>query len=293
MKNAVLLFVILLMNVHSQDLATLRKKIEKEFASQKGTFALAYISLSGSSEGFSVNGDTLFHAASTMKTPVMVQVMRDVAEGKMSLEDTVLIKNEFKSIVDGSTFSMDIGEDSGEGLYKFLGKYKTVRELVFEMITVSSNLATNILIDMVDAKRVMTTLTSLNVKDVTVLRGVEDILAFDAGLNNTTTANGLAELFKQIYVRKYPDEKRYKEMISILSAQKFNDLIPSTLPKDVVVAHKTGSITGVMHDSGLIFLPDGKVYTLVILGKGIENVPEVKKMYGRVSEAVYRYISAE
>lgn len=293
MKNAVLLFVILLMNVHSQDLATLRKKTEKEFASQKGTFALAYINLSGSSEGFSVNGDTLFHAASTMKTPVMVQVMRDVAEGKMSLEDTVLIKNEFKSIVDGSAFSMDIGEDSGEGLYKFLGKYKTVRELVFEMITVSSNLATNILIDMVDAKRVMTTLTSLNVKDVTVLRGVEDILAFDAGLNNTTTANGLAELFKQIYVRKYPDEKRYKEMISILSAQKFNDLIPSTLPKDVVVAHKTGSITGVMHDSGLIFLPDGKVYTLVILGKGIENVPEVKKMYGRVSEAVYRYISAE
>lgn len=293
MKYFYFFLAVILMNTNSQSLTELSEKIEGEFSSQKGVFALTCISLADSNDFLSVNGDTVFHAASTMKTPVMVQVMRDVSEGRLSLEDTVLLNNEFKSIVDGSSYSMDINDDGGEALYKFIGSYKKVHELVFEMITVSSNLATNILIDMIDARRVMATLDELGVKGVTVLRGVEDGLAYNAGLNNTVTANGLAELFRQIYIRKYPDEKRYHEMISILKQQKFNDLIPRNLPKDVVVAHKTGSITGVVHDSGLIFLPDGKVYVLVLLGKGIENVPEVKEMYGRVSEEIYQYFSAK
>lgn len=291
MKYFIFLFVVALMNATGQSLKNLSLTVEKEFRLLKGTFALSFLNISVPEDVLFFNADTVFHAASTMKTPVMVQVMSDVSDGKMSLEDTVLVKNEFKSIVDGSSYSMDIGDDSGEGLYKFIGKYTTVRELVLQMITVSSNLATNILIDIIDARRVMGTLNELGVRGVTVLRGVEDGLAFNAGLNNTVTANGLAELFRQIYIRKFPDEPRYDEMISILRQQKFNDLIPRNLPEDVVVAHKTGSITGVMHDSGLIFLPDGRVYVLVILGKGIDNVPEAKKMYGRVSEAVYKHLT--
>lgn len=293
MKHFIFLIMVMLMNTNGQDITNLTRLVEKEFNSLDGTFAVSYINLANLNDRLAVNGDTVFHAASTMKTPVMVQVMRDVSEGRMSLEDSVLVKNEFKSIVDGSSYSMDIGDDSGEKLYELIGHSTTIRELVFQMITVSSNLATNILIDIIDARRVMATLQDLGVNGVTVLRGVEDGLAFNAGLNNTVTANGLAELFSKIYIWQYPDAPRYNEMISILRQQQFKDLIPSTLPKGVIVAHKTGSITGVMHDSGLIYLPDGRVYVLVILGKGIKNVPEVKKMYGRVSEAVYKYVTGE
>ncbi|QOJ29654.1 MAG: serine hydrolase [Ignavibacteriales bacterium] len=288
-----LFLFVFVMQINSQDISRLRSLVEDEFRTHKGVFALSYLNISEPGDKLSVNGDTIFHAASTMKTPVMVQVMRDVSEGRLSLEDTLLLKNEFKSIVDGSIYRMDIDEDSGEGLYKFLGQYKTIRELVFEMITVSSNLATNILIDRIDAKRVMATLSELDVEGVTVLRGVEDIPAFRAGLNNTVTADGLAALFTQIYIRKYPDEVLFTEMLSVLKQQKFRDQIPRFLPDNVLVAHKTGSITGVTHDSGLVFLPDGRVYALVLLGKNIENISSAKEMYGRISELVYKHITAK
>jgi beta-lactamase class A len=76
-------------------------------------------------------------------------------------------------------------------------------------------------------------------------------------------------------------------MIKILLDQTFNDIIPAGLPKDVKVAHKTGSITGVHHDSGIVFLPDGRKYVLVLLSKDLTDENAAVQSMAKISSMIY------
>lgn len=162
--------------------------------------------------------------------------------------------------------------------------------MVFRMITESSNLATNILIDQVGAKNVMKTMKAMGANDIRVLRGVEDTKAFERGMNNTVTAHDLMLIFKHLAEGTAVDRASSEAMIDILKAQRFNSVIPAELPKDVVVAHKTGSIDGICHDSGIVFLPDGRSYVLVLLSGDVEETA-AKKTLSTVSRLVYDYVS--
>jgi beta-lactamase class A len=240
------------------------------------------------------NGDTLFinkheyfHAASTMKTPVMLEVFRQIEKKKFKLSDSILVKNEFKSILDNSIFSLSLGDDSEDILYKKLGQKVVLHDLIYDMMTVSSNLATNILIDLVDAKNVMKNLQNLGIKENLVLRGVEDKKAFEAGLNNRTTPFGLLQVFEHIAT----NQMKNKVMMDILFAQKFNEIIPAKLPKNTKVAHKTGSITGVQHDSGIVFLPDGRKYILILLSKNLKNTEEGVKTLSEISKVIFEHVN--
>lgn len=270
----------------SQSLDRLKADIENAFRSTPGKFALAFQDLSSNRSLF-INEKEMFHAASTMKTPVMIEVFKQAKEGKFHLEDSILVKNEFRSIVDGSSYQMDLGQDSDDSMYKRIGGKATICELVYQMITVSSNLATNILIDLVDAKKVTATARSLGANDIQVLRGVEDGKAFRQGLNNITCAYDLLVIMKAIASGSAVDSSVSKAMLDVLFGQKFKDLIPALLPSDVRVAHKTGSITGVEHDSGIIFLPDDRSYVLVILSKELKDASDGKKIIAKVSRMIY------
>jgi beta-lactamase class A len=260
--------------------------IENKLKSIEGEFAVAFKDLQTGKTLF-INEKENFHAASTMKTPVMIEVFKQAKTGKFKLTDSILVKNEFKSIVDGSLYSMDIADDSGDGMYKQVGKKMTIYDLTYQMIIVSSNLATNILIDLVDAKNANESMRKLGAKDIQVLRGVEDQKAFDKGLNNSTTAFDLMLIFEKIAKNKVIDKQSCEAMTKILFDQKFNEIIPAKLPKDVRVAHKTGSITGVQHDSGIVYLPDGRKYVLVLLSKKLKNADEGVKVLAEVSEMIY------
>jgi beta-lactamase class A len=139
----------------------------------------------------------------------------------------------------------------------------------------------------VGAENVMKLLTSLNIKENIVLRGVEDQKAFEAGLNNKTTPYGLLQVFEHIARTQSPNSL----MMNILLDQKFNEIIPAQLPKSVKVAHKTGSITGVQHDSGIVFLPDGRKYLLILLSKNLKNADEGVKTLAQISKLIYDYIN--
>lgn len=271
------------------DLEMLEEKIRKELASVEGDFAIAWKDLA-SGEQLLINEKEVFHAASTMKTPVMIEVYKQAASGKLSLLDSVEVKNEFKSIVDGSPFSLEVGEDSEELLYNQLGKKKTISALMYDMIIVSSNLATNLVIELVDAKNVTQTMRELGASDIQVLRGVEDTKAFDQGLNNTTTAYDQLLIFEKIAKGEAVNPDADKEMMNILLDQKFNEIIPANLPKDVRVAHKTGSITGVRHDAGIVLLPDGKRYVLITLSKNLKDPAAGIRAMANVSEMIYNHI---
>jgi beta-lactamase class A len=272
-----------------QNQDTLLRDIEGILKPVQGTFALAFESLDGKGQLF-MNERTMFHAASTMKTPVMIEVYRQSREGRFSLDDSLIVKNEFKSIVDGSTYQLDLKDDTDDSMYKKLGEKSSIRSLLRHMITVSSNLSTNLLMDLVDARKVTETMRSLGASDIEVLRGVEDGKAFEKGLNNRTSARDLLMIMKVISTGKAVDSASSKEMLEILLDQKHNELIPALLPPDIRVAHKTGRITGVEHDSGIVLLPDGKRYVLVILSKDLKDVEAGKKAIALVSRRIYDFV---
>ena len=265
----------------------LRERIIHELSSQKGIFAVAFKDVA-TGKDLLINEKEVFHAASTMKTPVMIEVFRQAARKKFSLNDSITLKNEFRSIVDSSSYSLDSTDDSEFELYKHIGEKRSIHDLVYQMIIASSNFATNLIIEKVGAKNVTETMRHYGAKDIQVLRGVEDQKAYDKGLNNTTTAYDLMLIFEKISKGKAVNRKASKAMIDILLDQKFNTIIPAQLPQDVKVAHKTGFITGIHHDSGIVFLPDGRKYVLVLLSKNVEDEAATIKAMANVSGMIYQ-----
>ena len=92
--------------------------------------------------------------------------------------------------MDGSPYKLSEGDDSDKEIYAAVGKSLTLRQLCEAMITVSSNFATNLLIERLGVEKIRNTVTRLGADGMQVLRGVEDQKAFDKGLNNSTTARG-------------------------------------------------------------------------------------------------------
>jgi len=267
----------------------LEDEIATILAKQQVDFAVAFKDLQTGKE-LGINDRMSFHAASTMKTPVMAEVYKQEAEKRFRLSDSIILKNEFKSIADGSSFALNPDDDSETELYKHLGEKRTISFLMYQMIIVSSNLATNLIIELVGANNVTLTMRSIGATDMQVLRGVEDGKAFAKGMNNTTTAHDLMLLFEKIGKGKMVSDDASQGMIDVLLDQHFNEIIPARLPAGVKVAHKTGSITGVQHDSGIILLPDGRKYVLVLLSKNIENEKEAIGAMAAVSEIIYQHM---
>lgn len=293
MKNLFFLSLILCLSLSSclqvAPDQVLTKAVQAEFASETGTFALAFHDLS-TQETILLNEREKFHAASTMKTPVMIEVYKKAAAGAFQMNDSILVKNDFYSIVDSSTYQLNPEDDSEKALYQMVGQKRSIADLVYDMIIVSSNLATNIVIEFADAKATTQTMRDLGAQDIEVLRGVEDIKAYRQGLSNSTTALDLMTIYTKLAKGEVISPEASQAMIEILKDQKFNEIIPALLPETVEVAHKTGVITGLHHDSGIVFLPDGRAYVLVLLSKEMEDFEAGTQMMARVSKLVYDYV---
>ena len=214
---------------------------------------------------WSYNADHYFHAASTMKLAVLLGVFRQIVRGELTLDAPVHVRNRFTSIVNQEPFMLDLGRDADPDVYGHLGKTLTVRELAYWMITKSSNLGTNLLVDVVGIPTIQSALDELDIDGIKVLRGVEDSRAFEAGLNNEVTANGLAKLLRLIADGKAYSQEACDQMLEIMHEQQYRSGIPAGLPKAARVAHKTGNISTVHHDAGIVYLDDRKPYVLVIL----------------------------
>jgi beta-lactamase class A len=231
-----------------------------------------------------IRADASFHAASTMKVPVMVELFRQAKAGRLRLDRRVPVINLFHSIVDGSPYSLSAGDDSEADLYKAVGSERSLRDLCELMITVSSNLATNVLVETLGVDRIRSTVTSLGAGGMDVQRGVEDNVAFRAGRNNTTTARGLLTLLEAIASGHAVSPEADREMVAILSRQKFNDAIPAGVAAGTVVAHKTGSITKIQHDAAIVYAP--RPYVLVVLVRGLDDEKRGHALIAAVARVV-------
>jgi beta-lactamase class A len=254
----------------SAGLPQAQQQIEKRIADSNADVAVYFHTLDGKDE-WSTRADDTFHAASTMKIPVMIELFHQVQEGKLRLSDPLPIRNEFHSIVDGSAYKLDPKDDSETDLYKAEGQTRTLTELCELMITMSSNLATNLLIEKLGVENIRAETHTLGADGMNVLRGVEDGKAFEKGLNNTATARGLGVLLTAIAGGKAVDADASRQMVEILERQHFNESIPAGLPPGTKVAHKTGEITKIHHDAAIVYAP--RPFVLVILVRGL---PEIK-----------------
>jgi len=269
----------------------LKTDIKQQINSIEGDIAVAFLDLSNKDNAILINVDEEFHAASTMKVPVMIEIYKQQNEGLINLNDSIVLINEFKSIVDGSLYKMDIGDDSDDVIYNKIGTKQTLYDLMVPMITVSSNLATNALIEIVGSKKTTQTMRGLGAENIKVLRGVEDQKAYDLGLSNSTTARDLMVIMKAIANGTAGTKTDCEAMLSILKDQQWNDMIPKYLPKDIEIAHKTGSITGVHHDAAIVYPRDGKAYVLVLLSKNLKDFDDGTDKLAQISKTIYDFMS--
>ena len=264
-----------------------RAEIDTLIAASGAEVAVAWRPLDAKAgEEILINPSLRFHAASTMKVPVMIELFRQVNVRKLKLDDKVVVTNQFTSIQDGSPYVLSASEDSDGEVYKAMGKKLTYRELIEAAITVSSNLATNILIEQLGARNVQATVDTMGATGMQVLRGVEDQKAFDAGKNNTTDALGLLALFEAIGQGRAINVNASAMMIDILKRQKINDRIPAGLPAGTVVAHKTGNVTGIYHDAGIVY--SARPYVLVVLTRGIKDTTVSAKLIADITRVIAR-----
>lgn len=276
----------------AQELAAARPAVEARIRASGAAVVGVYARDLTRPDSLLVEADARFHAASMMKVPVMIQVFRDRDAGRLRLDDSLPVVNRFASLVDGSPYRLDAGDDSDSTLYARVGGRASLRELVELMITVSSNLATNILIERVQAVRAQATALALGADSIQVRRGVEDEKAHRAGLNNTTTARDLGALFAAIAEGRAASAASCSTMTAILSRQHFHEGIPAGLPPGATVAHKTGWITGVHHDGGIVGAPDGRRYVLVVLTRGIQDTSASARLIADIAGLVHRAAAA-
>ena len=245
----------------------------KELAAASGVrFGIVFKDL-GDGTAIRIGESASMHAASTMKTAVLAELLRRLDAGTLRWTDEIEVNNEFKSVVDGSVYGVEIeGESEGLVMGKSGGK-ATIGFLAKEMTVRSSNFATNLLLQKVGAEAVQKFLDELGAGTVKVRRGLFDMKAFDKGISNETDAAGMAALMEAVVRSPKLSEASRKLAWETLAAQTFNEEIPAGIPAQagVVVAHKTGSISTVQHDAAIVRLPDGREYLLVLLADGFKG----------------------
>ena len=242
---------------------------------------------------WSYNADRWFHAASTIKVPVLLGVFDAMERGEVQAHSRIHVRNRFISLADGQPFRVDAGRDANNAVYGALGRTMKVHELAYHMITTSSNLATNLLVDIVGLENIRNTLKRLGLSGIEMKRGVEDESAWEKGLNNRVTANGLLRALRRIAEGTALSEGASEKMLEILHAQAFRSGIPAGLPDDARVAHKTGEMSTVAHDAGIIYLENREPYVLVILTEWEPDASGRSRTIAAISRAVYEHAIAE
>lgn len=240
---------------------------------------------------FSYQGDRYFHSASTIKVPFLLGVFKAAEAGQLKLDSRLHVRNRFHSVIGASVFRLDPERDGDPALYQKRGHAIPILELARAMIVRSSNLATNVLFDFVGLETIRSMLGECALTGIKVERGVEDEAAYAQGLNNEVTADGLLQCFRLLVEKKCFREESCTQMIEILLAQEFNQMIPKRLPPNARTAHKTGEISTACHDAGIVYLPDRNPYVVAILTEGPADQSSRQKAVAGISSAIFHYLT--
>lgn len=235
---------------------------------------------------WSHDGDRWYHAASTIKLAVLLAVYDVIQSGALPENARIHVRNQFISVADGRYYRVGSDRDANGVVHGYIGRTMKVRDLARHMIVTSSNLATNVLVDLLGIEGVRGLLDDRGIHGIDFRRGVEDTAAWERDINNRATANGLVSLLRHLVESEAIAERWRNEMMDILHEQEFNSGIPAGLPDEARVANKTGEISTVAHDAGVIYLPDREPYVLAVLSEWPEEQGDRSPVIAQVSRRV-------
>jgi beta-lactamase class A len=214
---------------------------------------------------FRYRAERWFHAASTIKLAVLLGTYAAIHEGRLLPQSRLHVRNRFRSAFDGTAFRIVSERDADSAVHAAIGKTMRISELARHMIIRSSNLATNLLLDLLGLSYLQRVLEQHHLSGIDLRRGVEDELAFANGINNRVTADGLVQLLRLIAEERALSPELSRQMLHVLHEQEFRSGIPAGLPANARVAHKTGEISTIAHDAGIVYLPKRKPYVVAVL----------------------------
>jgi len=211
-------------------------------------------------------------SASTIKVLIMIEALRQVQEGKFKLDQRIKIKES-----DRVDFSIISELDTNEYTFK---------DLITLMIIISDNTATNILIDLLTYENINNMAGSLVLNNTVLKRKMMDFEAIKEGRQNDTSPIDMATIMENIYNKSILTAELYELMVDILKRQKHDDMLPSYIAEEIVIAHKTGELEGLNHDIGIFYLGDIE-YMLGVFVTDANNNLEAKRIIGEISKLVY------
>lgn len=204
--------------------------------------------------------DVVRPAASTIKVPLLLAVLAEIADGCRRLDDAVAVPSE---------------RTAGSGVLRMLGSVPTLRldELLELMVTLSDNTATNVLIDLLGVPTIEQYLARMGLADTRLRRRMLDQRASAEGRENVATAAELARLLDGLCGSELLPGELSETALAVLGRQQFNDRIPARLPADVECLHKTGELAGICHDVGVLRF-DGRSVAFAALGSELPDVAD-------------------
>ena len=278
------------MAVTKAESASLETKLQKlEERSQARSLSVAMLDLA-TGDAFGYKADRWYHAASTIKLAVLLGLFAAFHQGRYVPEARLHVRNRFRSAFDGSAFRVQSERDADAQVQASIGRTMRLSELARNMIIRSSNLATNLLLDLLGIEFLQRTLDDFGLKGIDLVRGVEDELSFENGINNSVTADGLVQLLRVIAEERAFSHELSRRMIDILHEQEFRSGIPAGLPSGARVAHKTGEISTIAHDAGVVYLPKREPYIVAILTEWQPGITGRSATIAAASYMIYEHV---
>lgn len=255
----------------------LRIQIETLLAERSGRYSVVVVSDAGYTL-FEQEASERHEAASLYKLAILVEVYRQRQSGRLAFDDVLRIEPEHLS------------ESAGEILQ--LGDEVQIDTLLFQMIAWSSNVAAWALLDLVGIGNVNRSMAGLGLRSTFIelrpLRGVTELEnGHYSDRPHLTSAGDLARLFELMLAGRVVSPEASAEMLALLAQQRITNRLPAYLPADAVVAHKTGNLSGIVHDAGVIFTPSGPLVVVVLTEHASEY--EAGDVMGRLGALVYQF----
>lgn len=253
----------------------LSNELKQRIAKFHGNVGIFFKDLKTGNE-VTINEEALFPSASLVKLPIMVAVFDAEKEGKLELTKKLKLKNQYKS-------------PGGGYLYQTReGRSFTILNLVERMVTQSDNTATNMIVAELGFEYLNKKFEEFGLKNTNMRRGVLDLKSRKEGIENYTTANDMAFLLEKIFNGDMISQQASQEMLEILKKQRVNDRIPRYLPKEVPIAHKTGTLKDTFSDVGIVFAPEG-AFLLCVLTDDVTNRKYAKRFISKIAKTTYEY----
>ncbi len=220
-----------------------------------------------------VNAGANLPAASTIKIPVMVEVFRQMELGRLDLNTVVHLENRDRDWGWG-----DLADAPS-------GTRRTVKQLLWLMITQSDNTATNMLIRKVGRVHINATMAALGLHATYLgdyIRSETETIRYAL----RTSPRDMMHLLDKIARNRLIDEWSSREMLAILAGQTHNGLLPEPLPKNVKIAHKTGSLHDTLNDVGIVY-HQGEPYVIAVMTTELPDLDLGRSFIHHVSRLAY------